>query len=86
MAKNQEARHSTEFLNCISMQSVLQLRQDSSVHVGEFLLVPSPDEGGGHQGEDTLKMDRSNDKKKNENHRKKKKENEEKKKKNGILR
>ena len=39
------------------MQSVLQLRQDRSVHVGEILLVPSPDEGGGHQGNETLKVD-----------------------------
>ena len=56
-SKNQETRHFTEFLNCISMQSLLQLRQDRSVHVGEILLVPSPDEGGGHQGDKTLKMD-----------------------------
>ena len=42
---------------------VMQLRQDRSVHVGEILLVPSPDEGGGHQGNETLIMDRSNDKK-----------------------
>ena len=35
------------------MQSLLQLRQDRSVHVGEILLVPSPDEGGGHQGDET---------------------------------
>ena len=38
----------------------MQLRQDRSVHVREILLVPSPDEGGGHQGDETLIMDRSN--------------------------
>ena len=61
----QETRNATEFLNWVRDDTTLmQLRQDSSVHVGEFLLVPSPDEGGGDQGEDTLKMDRSNEKKK----------------------
>jgi len=35
------------------MQYAVQLRQDRSVHVGEILLVPSPDEGGGHQGDET---------------------------------
>ena len=36
----------------------MQLRQDRSVHVREILLVPSPDEGGGNQGDKTLVMDR----------------------------
>ena len=42
----------------------MKLRQDRSVHVREILLVPSPDEGGGHQGHETLIMDRSKKKKK----------------------
>ena len=62
----------------------MQLRQDSSVHVGEFLLVPSPDEGGGDQGEDTLKMDRSNEKKKMKISEKKRKKNDKKKEKRNI--
>ena len=44
--------------------TLMKIRQDSSVHVAEILLVPSPDEGGGHQGEKTLILDRSNKKKK----------------------
>ena len=60
-----ESRYANEFLNRVPDDTTLmQLRQDSSVHVGEFLLVPSPDKGGGDQGEDTLIMDRSNEKKK----------------------
>ena len=61
------------------MQSLLQLRQDRSVHVGEILLVPSPDEGGGHQGNETLKMDnykKKNAKKKEKLTRKKENKNE----------
>ena len=54
------------------MQSLLQLRQDRSVHVGEILLVPSPDEGGGHQGDKTLKMDYYKKKKKCKKKKKKK--------------
>ena len=70
----QETRNATEFLNWVPDDTTLmQLRQDSSVHVGEFLLVPSPDEGGGDQGEDTLKMDRSNEKKKWKSQKKKEK-------------
>ena len=49
---------------------MLQLRQDRSVHVREILLVPSPDEGGGHQGNETLIMDRSKKKKKAQKKRK----------------
>ena len=51
----------------------MQLCQDNSVNVGEFLLVPSPDEGGGNQGEDTLQMDGWNEKKKSQFQKKKKK-------------
>ena len=51
---NQETRHATEFLNWVPDDTTpMQLRQDSSVYVGEILLVPSPDEGGGDQGEET---------------------------------
>ena len=51
----------------------MQLRQDRSVHVREILLVPSPDEGGGHQGDEILTMDRSHEtKKKNANLREEK--------------
>ena len=59
------------------MQSLLQIRQDRYVHVGEILLVQSPNEGGGHQGNDTLKMDNYKKKKlqKNEEKLTRKKEN-----------
>ena len=60
----------------------MKIRQDSSVHVGEILLVPSPDEGGGHQGEETLILDRSNERrKKNKSQKKRKIDKKEKKKK-----
>ena len=64
------------------MQSLLQLRQDRSVHVGEILLVPSPDEGGGHQGDETEngQLQKNMQKKSKENLTRKKKN------KNDILR
>ena len=52
--------------------TLMKIRQYSSVHVGEILLVPSPHEGGGHQGEETLILDRSNEKKKRQISEKKK--------------
>ena len=69
--------------------TLMKIRQDSSVHVGEILLVPSPDEGGGHQGKETLILDRSNKKKKGKSQKKRKidkKEKKKKEKKNEMLR